>query len=236
MDQYCSECGGALDEKKFRCTQCGLIQDSFSYKSRVAASVMAISFGMFGAHRFYLGQWWGIIYLLFFWTYIPAIIGWVEGIVFLSTNQKNWNKKYNHGLSAGSESGRALLVLFVFVFIAIVGILAAVALPAYQDYTHRTKVTSALQVAKSTMPLVEDYAYENQRWPNTEDLSLDPVSDPLVGKLSVQEGAIVVTMSEKTNIEGYIAYVPTSDERGIEWSCKESTIAKRLLPAECRAD
>jgi len=41
-----------------------------------------------------LGQWWGIFYLLFCWTFIPSIIAFIEGIVFLVTDDDAWNAKY----------------------------------------------------------------------------------------------------------------------------------------------
>ena len=116
MTKQCPECQTSLEAEQPRCTNCGLIQDSFVYKSRVAAAIMAFSFGLFGLHRFYLGKWWGILYLLFFWTYIPVLISWIEGIVFLCSDQKKWNKKYNQGLSAGSEKGTVLLIIFALVF------------------------------------------------------------------------------------------------------------------------
>ncbi len=60
--------GGALIQEKPICSACGECQPGLTYRSRVAAAAMAVFAGMFGAHRFYLGQWWGIFYLLFFWT------------------------------------------------------------------------------------------------------------------------------------------------------------------------
>jgi len=48
-------------------------------KSEVAGVLLAFFFGVFGIHKFYLGQTgWGIVYALFFWTGIPAIAGFIE--------------------------------------------------------------------------------------------------------------------------------------------------------------
>ncbi|MBB6519793.1 NINE protein [Pseudoteredinibacter isoporae] len=225
-----------MDAEQPQCPQCGAIQEDFVYKSRIAAAALAIGFGFFGVHRFYLGQWWGIFYLLFFWTYVPGLIAWIEGIVFLARDQKAWNAKYNKGVFAGNEKGGVLFVILIFVMIAILGILAAIALPAYQDYSNRAKVISAISAAKTTIPQVEQYAYDHQRWPMTEDLTLNPLDNPLLGTLTVNNGAIVVTMDKSTRIDGYVAFIPTSDESGISWSCTESTIKSRFLPAECRPE
>ncbi|MCR8657829.1 TM2 domain-containing protein [Paenibacillus endoradicis] len=64
-------------------------------KSKVAAGVLAILFGGLGVHKFYLGNIvLGIIYLLFFWTYIPAVIGFIEGIIYLCTSDEKFARKY----------------------------------------------------------------------------------------------------------------------------------------------
>lgn len=67
----------------------------YKQKSKVLAGVLAIFFGTFGVHKFYTGHvGWGIVYLLFFWTYIPAMVGFVEGIIYLCTSNENFNMKY----------------------------------------------------------------------------------------------------------------------------------------------
>ena len=48
---------------------------------------------------FYLGmKWWGLFYLLFCWTGIPAIVGFIEGIIYLFQSEEKFNQKYNPGL------------------------------------------------------------------------------------------------------------------------------------------
>ncbi len=67
---------------------------SWPEKSKVAAGVLAILLGTFGVHKFYLGSpIKGILYILFFWTYIPAIIGFIEGIIYLTQSEHNFQVK-----------------------------------------------------------------------------------------------------------------------------------------------
>lgn len=65
-------------------------------KNRLVAALLALFLGGFGIHKFYLGQTFkGIIYLIFFWTLIPAIIALIEAIVLLVMSDEDFNKKYN---------------------------------------------------------------------------------------------------------------------------------------------
>jgi TM2 domain-containing membrane protein YozV len=64
-------------------------------KSKVAAGLFGILLGGLGIHKFYLGRWgWGIIYILFVWTYIPSILGLIEGIIYLTTPDDVFQAKY----------------------------------------------------------------------------------------------------------------------------------------------
>ena len=64
-------------------------------KSRVIAALLALFLGGIGVHKFYLGKWvQGILYLALCWTYIPAIVGLIEGIVYLCSSNDGFAKKY----------------------------------------------------------------------------------------------------------------------------------------------
>lgn len=91
---FCRGCGKEIHESASACPHCGAAQRSGAGKSKVTAGVLALLLGGLGVHRFYLGQWWGIFYLLFCWTFIPAIVAFVEGIVFLVQDDATWNAKY----------------------------------------------------------------------------------------------------------------------------------------------
>lgn len=66
-------------------------------KSKLIATILAFFFGGLGIHKFYLGQSGkGVLYILFCWTFIPAIIAFFEffGLLFMSEN--SFNMKYNN--------------------------------------------------------------------------------------------------------------------------------------------
>lgn len=94
-EKYCTECGNVINIKAEICPKCGVRQMpapsamSVSYvtpqgKSKLAAGLLALFLGGIGLHKFYLGRpLQGVFYLLFCWTFIPALIGFIEGIVYL---------------------------------------------------------------------------------------------------------------------------------------------------------
>ena len=103
-EKYCLECGSIINAKAEICPKCGVRQmpapsaigiSSASGKNRVLAAVFAILLGGLGIHKFYLGRiGQGIIYLVFCWTFIPALIGFVEGIIYLTMTDEAFNAKY----------------------------------------------------------------------------------------------------------------------------------------------
>ncbi len=72
------------------------IDPSWPVKSKVVAGVLGILLGGLGIHKFYMGKiGMGILYLVFCWTYIPAIVGFVEGIIYLCSNDENFQLKHH---------------------------------------------------------------------------------------------------------------------------------------------
>lgn len=64
-------------------------------KSKMVAALLAIFFGSFGLHKFYLGKVvWGLIYLFLFWSSISMILGFIEGIYYLTMSDKDFEAKY----------------------------------------------------------------------------------------------------------------------------------------------
>ena len=76
-------------------------------KSKTTAAIFAFFLGGIGAHKFYLGQTGkGILYLLFFWTYIPSIIAFIEMIMLLTMSEQDFNMRYNPQLFYGQPTLR----------------------------------------------------------------------------------------------------------------------------------
>lgn len=96
----CTECEAPIFKKAEICPKCGVRQNAGSEvhfkKEKLPAALLAIFLGGIGAHKFYFNQpVMGIIYLLFFWTFIPAILGLLEGLCYLSMKEEDFDKRYN---------------------------------------------------------------------------------------------------------------------------------------------
>ena len=72
----------------------GMLDDD-SMRRVLVKDGSTILLGGFGIHEFYLGKiGQGILYLLFCWTFIPAVIGFIEGILYLAMTDQEFNRKY----------------------------------------------------------------------------------------------------------------------------------------------
>jgi hypothetical protein len=96
-EKYCFECGSVIRARAEICPNCGVRQPAagFGSKNKLVAALLAIFLGGFGIHKFYLGKiGQGVLYLLFCWTFIPALIGFIEGIIYLATSDQDFERKY----------------------------------------------------------------------------------------------------------------------------------------------
>ncbi|MBH6370327.1 pilin, partial [Neisseria meningitidis] len=95
------------------------------------------------------------------------------------------------------QKGFTLIELMIV--IAIVGILAAVALPAYQDYTARAQVSEAILLAEGQKSAVTEYYLNHGTWPsNNSDAGVASTATDIKGKyvkeVKVEKGVITATM------------------------------------------
>ena len=96
--KYCSGCAALIHKDARACPQCGAPQASAGgsgNKSKIVAFIFAWFLGAFGGHKFYLGRTgWGVLYLVFFWTLIPAVAAFIEGIIYLTMSDEAFEAKY----------------------------------------------------------------------------------------------------------------------------------------------
>lgn len=137
-----------------------------------------------------------------------------------------------------SNSGFTLIELMIVV--AIVGILAAVALPAYQDYTRRARVVEGLSLAAGVKTAVSEYRASQNNWPSsTDDLGItNVISGGVVKSVSVEAGGVIkVVYNEKVGFDQTLILRPelVSGSGNIVWRCTEGTLPSEVRPSECRS-
>jgi len=98
-ERYCRDCGKIIKSNAEVCLYCGCRQRAeinFSFeRNKIVAALLALFLGGFGGHKFYLGQsGTGVLYLIFCWTFIPTILGFVEGLILLGMSEIEFQTKY----------------------------------------------------------------------------------------------------------------------------------------------
>lgn len=239
---HCQGCGKEIHRTAAKCPHCGFSQlRGKRYKSRIGAGVLALLLGGLGVHRFYLGQWWGLFYLLLCWTGIPALIALIEGIVFLCTDQQKWDDRYNDGIAGDGSSAAIVVVIAVvimFVVVSMIGVLAAIAIPAYQDYTLRARVAQVMNHAAGAQAAVSEHMARTGAPPaSLQDAGFDAAAPKDVGGIewSPERSEIVVTMRGAAPIDGKsFALRMKGEGGGARWSCGPVDLPNRYLPSSCR--
>jgi len=131
------------------------------------------------------------------------------------------------------QQGFTLIELMIVV--AIIAILAAIALPAYQDYTIRSRVSEMAVLASGAKATIgENIANENAINANAcSGVAVFTTATKNTASLACANGVITVTGTAKAAAV-VLTYTPTLVNAGINWACTSSSPAK-YLPAECRA-
>ncbi|EMT4296850.1 pilin [Neisseria gonorrhoeae] len=123
------------------------------------------------------------------------------------------------------QKGFTLIELMIV--IAIVGILAAVALPAYQDYTARAQVSEAILLAEGQKSAVTEYYLNNGKWPEDNDkagvASPSDIKGKYVQKVEVAKGVVTAEMAStgvNKEIQGKRLSLWAKRENGsVKWFC-----------------
>ncbi len=71
-------------------------------KKQLNAVLLALFGGIFGLHKFYLGRpIAGVLYAIFFWAFIPALLSLIDIYLLLFLSEENFNRKYNRAPQSG---------------------------------------------------------------------------------------------------------------------------------------
>ena len=134
------------------------------------------------------------------------------------------------------STGGIVAISLAVVCIPLAAAGAAIAIPAYQDYTVKVKVNEAVLSVRGATAGVAAYVARHKSPPRSlEDATAVPSSPHLREAVITGEGAIVLTLAVD-RLEGKrIVFVPTrhAPDR-ITWACSSEEVAARYLPRQCR--
>jgi type IV pilus assembly protein PilA len=137
------------------------------------------------------------------------------------------------------QKGFTLIELMIVV--AIIGILAAIAIPAYSDYTERAKVSELVTMASACKASVTEFYQAQSRFPadNSEAGCTNTATAKMSGMLVTAVGTtgVITVTSLLTKATGTYILIGTpvsATDDSVQWSCNTSTIVDKYLPANCR--
>jgi Zn-dependent protease with chaperone function/Tfp pilus assembly protein PilE len=128
----------------------------------------------------------------------------------------------------------------ILILVAVVGVLAAIAIPAYQDYTFRAQVAAAMPLVEQVESAGAAYVDEHRAYPESPaDIGLPeaPETGP-VSYIEVTDDGFELTLrSDNPKLDGKTIVVSAyqTPDNAIAWQCTGGTLDAKYRPARCRS-
>lgn len=132
-----------------------------------------------------------------------------------------------------NQSGFTLIELMIV--IAILGILMAIAIPAYNDYTIRAKVSEGINMAAGAKLAVAEYILSESAFPTTNPAAglAATITSTYVSGITVGAAGLITVATTGTGTTGNVTLTPLTTAGAVVWTCG-GTVPNQYLPSSCR--
>ena len=138
------------------------------------------------------------------------------------------------------SKSRGFTLIELMIVVAIIGILAAIAIPAYSTYAIRAQVAEGLTLAGGYKTVIWDYYSQHGSFPPSNVSGGAPSAASIQGNyvhsVNIAKGLITITFGNKANkaISGTTLLLSASSSAdSLQWVCRGGTISNRYLPTSC---
>ena len=137
------------------------------------------------------------------------------------------------------QKGFTLIELMIV--IAIIGILAAIAIPQYQDYTKRAKMSEVIVAASPCKLAVSEYYSAKNAFPidNAEAGCGTVLTNAYVASVAVGAAGVITVTSKVPDAAGTVIMTPQANTAtvvgAVDWECRAGTVDPKYIPSSCRS-
>ncbi len=135
---------------------------------------------------------------------------------------------------------RGFTLIELMIVVAIIGILAAVAIPSYQQYTSRAQVTEAMSLTSGLKTPLGEWLNDKGSLPADIASLTDSLSGKYVESISLGGTVVAPTLTATMRSTGVgpdiqgETFILLSPDGGTSWTCDSGSIPVKYLPAACR--
>jgi uncharacterized RDD family membrane protein YckC/Tfp pilus assembly protein PilE len=148
------------------------------------------------------------------------------------------------GVTAPGMPWWAITLIVMGAMVVPLGIMAAIAIPAYQDFTLRAKVADAMSGAATARVSVMEYYEKNEKLPGGDlqtllkETGATMASSPHVRSMTLDaETATIRVVIAQGSLDGKsLSFTPRIENKTLKWQCRSDDVPRRYLPHSCREE